>query len=54
MINTFGANPTTVPVLMQFLTLLPEEVHTNSKIPITVSPSLSITNVLLKITSTGL
>ncbi|KAF5374946.1 hypothetical protein D9758_000371 [Tetrapyrgos nigripes] len=35
MINTFGVNPATVPVLLQFLTLLPEEVHTNSKIPMT-------------------
>ncbi|THV07689.1 ARM repeat-containing protein [Dendrothele bispora CBS 962.96] len=35
MINTFGVNPATVPVLLQFLTLLPEEVHTNNRIPIT-------------------
>ncbi|ESK97988.1 mrna transport regulator [Moniliophthora roreri MCA 2997] len=34
-IATFGSNPQTVPVLLQFLTLLPEELHTNSKIPIT-------------------
>ncbi|KAJ8083950.1 Nuclear import receptor [Marasmius tenuissimus] len=35
MITTFGSNPETVPVLLQFLTLLPEELHTNAKIPIT-------------------
>ncbi|KAK7059050.1 Nuclear import receptor [Paramarasmius palmivorus] len=34
-ITSFGSNPQTVPVLLQFLTLLPEELHTNSRIPIT-------------------
>jgi transportin-3 len=37
MIDLFGRNPPTVPVLLQFLTVLPEELASNSKIPITVS-----------------
>lgn len=37
MIETFGRNPVTVPVLLQFLTLLPEELNTNTRIPLTVS-----------------
>lgn len=36
MIDTFGRNPVTVPTLLQFLTLLPEELNTNNKIPVTV------------------
>ena len=36
MLETFGRNPATVPALLQFLTVLPEEVTTNTKIPITV------------------
>lgn len=40
MIDAFGRNPATVPALLQFLTLLPEEVTTNTKIPITVSGAL--------------
>lgn len=39
MIDTFGRNPATVPALLQFLTILPEELTTNTKIPITVSSS---------------
>ncbi|KAJ3779117.1 armadillo-type protein [Lentinula raphanica] len=35
MINKFGSNPSTVPTLLQFLTLLPEELHTNHRVPIT-------------------
>ncbi|KAH9846826.1 ARM repeat-containing protein [Lenzites betulinus] len=35
MIDAFGRNPATVPALLQFLTVLPEEVTTNTKIPIT-------------------
>ncbi|KAF9076184.1 armadillo-type protein [Rhodocollybia butyracea] len=35
MISKFGSNPSTVPTLLQFLTLLPEEMHTNNKIPLT-------------------
>ncbi|PWZ00583.1 ARM repeat-containing protein [Testicularia cyperi] len=34
MIERFGANPETVPVLLEFLTVLPEEVMTNHRIPI--------------------
>ncbi|KAF4573006.1 Armadillo-like helical [Pleurotus pulmonarius] len=35
MIDMFGANPVTVPTLLQFLTLLPEELTGNSRIPVT-------------------
>lgn len=41
MISKFGSNPSTVPTLLQFLTILPEEMHTNHKVPITVSVLLS-------------
>lgn len=34
MIERFGASPETVPVLLEFLTVLPEEVITNHRIPI--------------------
>jgi transportin-3 len=37
MIDSFGRNPSTVPTLLQFLTLLPEELNGNTRIPITVS-----------------
>ncbi len=36
MIDSFGRNPATVPAFLQFLTLLPEELCTNTKIPVTV------------------
>lgn len=36
MIDSFGRNPTAVPALLQFLTILPEELCTNTKIPVTV------------------
>lgn len=36
LISKFGRNPAAVPVLLQFLTLLPEEITGNTKIPITV------------------
>ncbi|EMD41983.1 hypothetical protein CERSUDRAFT_110525 [Gelatoporia subvermispora B] len=35
MIESFGRNPATVPSLLQFLTVLPEELISNTKIPIT-------------------
>ncbi|KAF9229185.1 ARM repeat-containing protein [Gyrodon lividus] len=35
MIETFGTNPATVPVLLQFLTVLPEELASNTRIPVT-------------------
>ncbi|THH18937.1 hypothetical protein EW146_g2139 [Bondarzewia mesenterica] len=35
LIDSFGQNPATVPVLLQFLTVLPEELCTNTKIPVT-------------------
>jgi transportin-3 len=36
MIDSFGRNPAMVPTLLQFLTVLPEEVTSNTKIPVTV------------------
>jgi transportin-3 len=35
MIESFGTNPATVPVLLQFLTVLPEELSSNTRIPVT-------------------
>lgn len=35
MADMFGANPAAVPALLQFLTLLPEELMTNTRIPVT-------------------
>ncbi|KZT05860.1 ARM repeat-containing protein [Laetiporus sulphureus 93-53] len=35
MIDSFGRNPATVPAFLQFLTVLPEELCTNTKIPVT-------------------
>ncbi|KAH0838236.1 Septin-domain-containing protein [Lanmaoa asiatica] len=35
MIESFGTNPATVPVLLQFLTVLPEELASNTRIPVT-------------------
>ncbi|KAJ7634215.1 armadillo-type protein [Mycena polygramma] len=35
MIDLFGRNPATVPTLLEFLTVLPEELTNNHKIPIT-------------------
>lgn len=37
LIDSFGRNPALVPALLLFLTILPEELTGNSKIPITVS-----------------
>lgn len=39
MIESFGTNPATVPVLLQFLTVLPEELVSNTRIPVTVGQS---------------
>lgn len=36
MIDSFGRNSATVPTLLQFLTLLPEELTSNTRIPVTV------------------
>lgn len=36
MITTLGQNPATVPALLTFLTVLPEEVSSNTRIPMTV------------------
>ncbi|KAG6898068.1 hypothetical protein C0992_006546 [Termitomyces sp. T32_za158] len=35
MIEVFGADPQTAPLLIQFLTLLPEELNSNTRIPVT-------------------
>ena len=37
MYDMFGRDPATVPVLLEFLTVLPEELSGNSKIPVSVS-----------------
>ena len=36
-IDRFGQTPATVPTLLEFLTVLPEEITGNTKIPLTVS-----------------
>lgn len=36
LINALGQNPVTVPALLLFLTVLPEEVAGNTRIPMTV------------------
>ena len=36
MIDSFGRDPVTVPTLLQFLTVLPEEITGNTRIPVTV------------------
>ena len=36
LIDSFGRNPATVPTLLEFLTILPEEVNSNTRIPISV------------------
>ena len=43
MIDSFGRNPATVPALLQFLTVLPEELTSNTKIPITVRTTRLLT-----------
>ncbi|KAI0814905.1 ARM repeat-containing protein [Irpex lacteus] len=35
LVDAFGRDPSTVPVLLQFLTILPEELTSNTKIPVT-------------------
>ena len=34
--DTFGRDPASVPVLLEFLTVFPEELSSNSKIPVQV------------------
>lgn len=41
MIETFGNDPEKVGVLLEFLTVLPEEVNMNHRIPIEVSRDLT-------------
>jgi hypothetical protein len=36
LIDSYGQNPSMVPVLLQFLTVLPEELISNTRIPVTV------------------
>ena len=40
LIEKFGRNPSIVPTLLEFLTLLPEEVNSNTRIPISVRHQL--------------
>ncbi len=42
LIDSYGQNPSMVPVLLQFLTVLPEELYSNTKIPVTVGRSRSV------------
>ncbi|KAI1783930.1 armadillo-type protein [Ganoderma leucocontextum] len=42
LIDSFGRNPASVPALLQFLPILPEEVTSNTKIPITVTELLAM------------
>ena len=42
LIDSYGQNPSMVPVLLQFLTVLPEELYSNTKIPVTVGWSRSV------------
>jgi transportin-3 len=37
MYDLFGTDPASVPVLLEFLTVFPEELSGNSKIPVSVS-----------------
>jgi transportin-3 len=36
-VELFGKSPETIPALLEFLTVLPEEVNNNNRIPIGVS-----------------
>ncbi|KAF7306845.1 hypothetical protein MIND_00476700 [Mycena indigotica] len=47
MITHFGRNPASVPVLLQFLALLPEEINNNHRIPITDDEYMERVNQLL-------
>ena len=42
LIDSYGQNPAMVPVLLQFLTVLPEELYSNTKIPVTVGWSRTV------------
>lgn len=44
LIDSYGQNPSMVPVLLQFLTVLPEELYSNTKIPVTVGPGVNFPN----------
>lgn len=45
LIDSFGRNPAMVPTLLEFLTLLPEEVAGNTRIPISVSCSFMLNSL---------
>lgn len=47
MIEGLGRNPTTVPVLLEFLTVLPEELNGNAKIPVNVSIQRLLKSMLI-------
>lgn len=40
LIDSYGQNPSMVPALLQFLTVLPEELYSNTKIPVTVGSNV--------------
>jgi hypothetical protein len=44
LIDSYGQNPSMVPVLLQFLTVLPEELYSNTKIPVTVGSDVILPN----------
>ena len=46
LIDSYGQNPSMVPVLLQFLTVLPEELYSNTKIPVTVRIRRNLTEPL--------
>lgn len=49
MVETFGNDPDKVGVLLEFLTVLPEEVNMNHRIPIEVSRGLTWERKRLKL-----
>jgi hypothetical protein len=46
LIDSYGQNPSMVPVLLQFLTVLPEELYSNTKIPVTVGSNVILPSPL--------
>lgn len=47
LIDSYGQNPSMVPALLQFLTVLPEELCSNTKIPVTVQFRRNLPNLSL-------
>lgn len=42
MVNKFGSSPETAACLLEFLTILPEEIEGNSRLPLTVCPNTKL------------